>query len=85
MPKNSVWKKIDVTQYEDYSKLTPIELNRKIKILPYEYLPDYDVSVYIDGNIECVAYINANIGRFGWCWIQAYIIIAEEIVYMMKL
>ena len=65
VPKNSVWKKIDVTQYEDYSKLTPIELNRKIKILPYEYLPDYDVSVYIDGNIECVAYITPILDDLG--------------------
>lgn len=67
VPENSVWKKIDVTQYEDYSKLTPIELNRKIKILPYEYLPDYDVSVYIDGNIECVAYITPILVDFGGC------------------
>lgn len=65
VPENSIWKKIDVTQYREYDRLTPIELNRKIKILPYEYLPEYDITIYIDGNIECVGYITPILADFG--------------------
>lgn len=65
VPKDSIWKKIDVTQYAEYNQLTPIELNRKIKILPYEYLPEYDITIYVDGNIECVAYLTPLLSDFG--------------------
>lgn len=52
---SSIWKKIDITKYEDYNNLTPTLLNRKIKILCNKYLPYYDFTIYIDGNIRIVA------------------------------
>ncbi len=54
LPSDSKWKKIDITQFEEYNKLSPIQLNRKIKMLPHIYLKDYDYSIYVDGLIEIV-------------------------------
>ena len=34
--------------------LSPKDQNRYIKIHPHEFLPDYDVTVYVDGNIQIV-------------------------------
>ncbi len=52
---NSIWKKIDITQFEEYNSTNATALNRKIKILPFNYLKNYDYSIYIDGNIQVVA------------------------------
>lgn len=51
----SKWKKIDITTLKEYSYNNGTILNRKIKILPYNYLENYDYSIYIDGNIQIVA------------------------------
>ena len=51
---DSHWKKIDITQLEEYKNLSPVQLNRKIKMLPFRYLPGYDYSIYVDGNIEII-------------------------------
>lgn len=61
----SIWKKIDVTGFDEYNKLNPILLNRKMKILPYDIFQDYDYSVYVDGNIEIVASVLPMINIMG--------------------
>lgn len=38
-----------VVESED---LSAAELNRAVKILPHEFLPSYDASLYVDGNIK---------------------------------
>ena len=38
----------------DLKGLTPKDQNRYIKMHPHEFLPDYDVTVYLDGNIQIV-------------------------------
>ena len=55
IPEDSSWKKIDVSKFPEYNQDSPIMLNRKIKILSYKYLEEYDYSIYIDGNIQIVA------------------------------
>lgn len=55
VPENSAWTKIDITSLHEYGKLTPIVLNRMIKISPHHFLPDYDYTVYVDGNIKIIA------------------------------
>ncbi len=65
IPVGSKWKKIDVTNWPEYSELTPTQLNRKIKMLPFRYLPDYDYSIYVDGNIEIVAPVSPLIEEMG--------------------
>ncbi len=38
----------------DLKGLSPKDQNRYIKMHPHEFLPDYDVTVYVDGNIQIV-------------------------------
>lgn len=64
-PASSVWKKIDITQFEEYKALTPTQLNRKIKMLPFMYLPEYDYSLYVDGNIMIIDAISPMIQEMG--------------------
>jgi hypothetical protein len=65
IPSGSKWKKIDITKFKEYTELTSVQLNRKIKLLPFKYLPDYDYSIYIDGNIEIVAPLSPLIEEMG--------------------
>ena len=64
-PETSAWKKVDITLLEDYRELTPSQLNRKIKMLSFKYLSEYDYSIYIDGNIEIVACVSPLIQEMG--------------------
>ncbi len=66
-PKNSVWKKIDITQFEDYDQLTPAQMNRKIRILSYRYLPEYDYTVYVDGNVQIQTSLVPVLEKMGNC------------------
>ncbi|MFT4921644.1 MAG: hypothetical protein ACI8XM_000848 [Haloarculaceae archaeon] len=45
---SEVWTPV-VVESED---LSPAELNRAVKILPHEFLPSYDASLYVDGNVK---------------------------------
>lgn len=45
---SDIWKIRLIDQYE----LPPNMMNRKIKILPHNYLSDYEWSLYVDANIE---------------------------------
>ncbi len=40
--------------YKGDEELDPIRKNRKAKMLPWEFLKDYDYSIYIDGNIQII-------------------------------
>lgn len=65
----STWHKIDVTKFPQYKELSSIQMNRIIKFHPERFLPEYDYSIYIDGNIEPVAgFANmiANMGGYGF-------------------
>lgn len=65
LPTDTIWNKIDVTQLLEYEKYSPILLNRKIKMLPFNYLRAYDYSVYVDGNIEIVTSVLPIIKNMG--------------------
>lgn len=64
---DSVWRKIDVTQFPEYKKFSPVQMNRKIKILPELFLKEYDYSIYLDGNIEIVTGLAQLISDMGNC------------------
>lgn len=64
-PASSAWKKIDIRQFDDYGTLSPSQLNRKIKMLPFHYLPDYDYTLYVDGNIKIMDAISPMIQEMG--------------------
>lgn len=38
--------------------LPPALTNRRFKFFPHEYLPDYDYSVYVDGNVKILQTVN---------------------------
>ena len=65
IPELSIWKKIDITQMEEYGKLSNSMMNRKIKIIQCRVLQEYDYTVYIDGNIEVVAGVSPIIADMG--------------------
>lgn len=67
LPENTVWKKIDMTDFEEYQQMTPTQLNRLIKMLPYTFLKGYDYSMYLDGNIQIVQPICPLIEQMGHC------------------
>ena len=62
---NSVWKKIDITEFDEYGEESALWLNRKIKMLPFIFLSNYDYSIYIDGNIEIVTSVKPLIENMG--------------------
>lgn len=62
---SSLWKKIDITEFNEYKEKSALWLNRKIKMLPFEFLPKYDYSIYIDGNIELVASVKPLVENMG--------------------
>ncbi len=51
---NSIWKKQSLPQNIIFSKMSPIEINRFCKMNPHLLFPDFDYSIYIDGNIRVV-------------------------------
>ena len=67
LPVNSVWSKVDITQMEEYGKISNVELNRKIKILQCDILKQYDYTIYVDGNIELVTGVSPIISDMGNC------------------
>lgn len=58
VPEESVWRKVDITTDSQYDVLSPMMLNRRIKILQNPVLKQYDYTVYVDGNIEVVGAIS---------------------------
>lgn len=83
-PADSVWKKIDITQYKEYYELSPSQLNRKIKMLPFLYLPDYDYSLYVDGNIQIEAPVSPVIEEMGNCAFGVHYHRTRDCIYVEK-
>jgi hypothetical protein len=65
LPKNSMWKKVDITKLDDYKLLSPAQMNRKIKMLPHKFLKEYDYSLYVDGLIELVGAVSPIVEQMG--------------------
>ena len=65
VPETSIWKKIDIKKFPEYKRLTAKDLNRRIKMIPYDYLTEYAYSVYVDGNIKIIYGINNIINNLG--------------------
>lgn len=54
VPSDSVWKKSSIPDDVNIEGKTPIEVNRFLKINPHLLFPEYDYSIYVDGNIRIV-------------------------------
>lgn len=46
---SDVWEPVTIDE-----DLEPGLKNRKVKLLPHRYLPEYDYSVYVDGNVQLI-------------------------------
>ena len=49
----SAWKKKELDNIFGTEKMSSIEKNRFLKIMPHLFLKDYDYSIYIDANRHC--------------------------------
>jgi hypothetical protein len=65
----SAWKKINIPDNSILKGMTPIEINRYIKILPHKFFKEYDYSIYVDGNIKIVTDVMPLINDIGDCYI----------------
>lgn len=54
--KSDLWEIREIPQ--ELNDLTDVKKNRCIKILAHKYLPEYDFSIYIDGNISILGDVN---------------------------
>lgn len=79
--KDSSWQIVDVRQFEEYEKYSPVLLNRCLKMFPYLYLKGYDYSIYIDGNIELVAKMTPMIEEMGDAVLGLHYHSARDCVY----
>lgn len=53
-----------IRKMEESDDLDPIKKARKYKIQPHHYLPEYDVSLWVDGNFKIIGNIDDYIGRY---------------------
>ncbi|MCR5639679.1 MAG: DUF616 domain-containing protein [Lachnospiraceae bacterium] len=83
IPKSSAWKKIDISKLLDIKGKTDVEINRMCKMLPHLIFPDYDYSIYIDGNIRIITDMMPIISDMGEnvIGIHEY---PEDCIYEMK-
>ncbi len=64
VPESSLWKKIDISEYEEKIKnYSNAEKNRYFKMHPHEVFEKYKYSIYIDGNIEVISDLTEYIAR----------------------
>lgn len=54
VPISSAWKEYDISKMINVNAMSPIEVNRFCKMLPHKLFPQYDYSIYVDGNIRVV-------------------------------
>lgn len=90
LPECSIWKKINISNWDDYKHLSPLMLNRKLKILQNELLLGYDYTIYVDGNVEIVAGFSPLIARmknygFGVHFHRSRDCIVDEVVSVKHL
>lgn len=90
LPEDSVWEKINISELDDYKLLSPLMLNRKLKILQNSFLLNYDYTIYVDGNIEIVAGVSPIIAKmknyaFGVHYHRSRDCIVDEVVSVKHL
>ena len=82
LPLNSRLKKIDITKFEEYSKYSPVTMNRRIKILSHEYLKDYDYTLYLDSTVRIIGDIYPIICNIGNAYIGVHSHASRDCAYM---
>ena len=68
VPGGSIWKKIDIDDFEEIKNLGPREKARYVKTHPHIMFPDYDYSIWIDASFTVMADVMPIIGAMGNAW-----------------
>lgn len=55
IPEGSVWKKKDLSAFPQLFELDDYHRAKYFKLFPYEFFPNYDFSIWVDGNVKLVA------------------------------
>ena len=55
IPSDSVWKAIDTSSIEGFSNLDNYHKSKYCKMFPHILFPEYDCSIWVDGNVQIVA------------------------------
>ena len=65
IPETSIWKKRDLPTDEKYLNLNNYQRAKYFKIFPHIFFPDYDYSIWVDGNITIVGDLAPFVERMG--------------------
>lgn len=63
VPKNSIWKKINIEKYLDISDMDSYHISKYIKLFPNIFFESYDFSIWVDGTTKIWADLYAYIDR----------------------
>lgn len=78
----TAWKKIDITKFSDMlDGLSNAEKNRFFKMKPHLLFPNYNYSIYIDGNIQIISDLTEYIHYVGACGLAAHMHSSRDCVY----
>lgn len=76
------WKRMDISAFEPKLKgLSNTEKNRFFKMNPFDIFPEYQFSIYIDGNIQVITDLTEYIYRVGSCGFAAHMHSSRDCVY----
>lgn len=59
---NTIWKGRPFPK----SNLDPTRMNRQVKLLPHQFFPEYEYSVYVDGSISIIGDIRALLEKYNY-------------------
>ena len=82
LSKSSLWKPIQIDESKfEIENMTAAEKNRFFKMHPHLLFPEYDYSIYVDGNIKIIADPTAFVNRIGKWGIAMHSHSRRECVY----
>lgn len=55
IPEGSVWKKMDLSSFPQLLELDDYHRAKYFKLFPFEFFPNYDFSIWVDGNVKIIA------------------------------
>lgn len=55
IPSSSIWKKIDTNLIDGFNKMDGYHKSKFCKMFPHVLFPEYDFSIWVDGNVQIVA------------------------------
>ena len=78
----SKWKKKDISEFESLLKnMTNAEKNRFFKMHPHLIFPDYEYTIYIDGNIEVISDLTEFVNKMSDIGFAAHAHNSRDCVY----